>query len=676
MKRIQIIVWILAGVGSSLVMGEEPKKITTRRYDLSAVVNPARNHPFVLRPQGNLIFRARGDYESGRWDGIPSFGSDPEIARGTGVALDVGLPAIFNEKLLAREGIGEQISLLLGSEGLDSEERNTSWSGSVLQVTAPPAAQEIVASFLSPLEEAGSILIAVECLLVPVEVLEKLSPDWRSSGPYLAEDVYKKALRDGRSRLLSTVARSGQVVASGSKEVVPLVVDQEVNQTGVIPVVNPVVESPLSGDRIEVCPTLLDGQDAVWLDLGIGRFRVTSRKYNPGRDFGDLELPITDEALISTTAVAVPDKAFVAGILEGREGSGLAAIVRVKVKKPAGPASPAGAEASRITRVFSVSHLVTDYPRRAWQPEPAGPSPTAPPGHGGVGFTFDGGTVEPVARSELLLQALQGEMAQFREEEYSTSLIGRGNLLFSGTPRAAEAIQRILENLSKPLCQAVAVDVDLLSVPRSVLGQVLAAAEDGTVLADGWEKTIEAKEGLKKRRFTAMGVPGQPLALLVAKIKTFVTDVELVSGGTGFAIIQVADLVPKTCGDGTDLRLRVELAEGAGQARLKLEGGDVRLLEERAVTATFPDLPVYSGGGGGAEGGSSQGPSPPPVRPSSQGSNDKIIKQVQFTLPRQSVQYWTSEINVPLDREVILQTDAAEGEAATILVGRVRRVPR
>jgi hypothetical protein len=669
MKRIQIVVWILVGLGSSLAVGEEPKKITTRRYDLSAVVNPAPNRPLFLGPQGNLVFRTRWDYESGRWDGIPSFGSDQDPFRGGARAIGLQLPASdSDDKLLGKDRVEEQISILLGSEGLDSEEKTTSWSGSVLQITAPPAAQEIAGSFLAPLEEAGGILIAVECLLVPVEVLEKLSPDWRSSGPYVDDEVYKKALRDGRSRLLSTVARNGQVVASGSKEVVPLLVDQEVNQTGVIPCVNPVVECPLSGDRLEVCPAVLPGENAVWLDLGIGRFRVTSKKHNPGRDFGDLDLPITDEALISTSTVAVPDKALVAGVLEGREGGGIAALVRVKVKKSAATTAPAGAEASRVTRIFSVSHLIADRPRRAWKPEPGGPSATAP-----GNFNFSGGP-EPVPRAEILLQGLQGEAAQFREEECQTSLVGRGNLLFTGTPRVAEAVQRFLVDLSKPLCQSVAVDVDVLSVPRSVLSQVLAAANDGTVLADDWEKSIESKEALKKRRFTVMGVAGQPLALLIAKIKTFVTDVELVSGGTGFAIIQVADLIPRTCGDGTDLRLRVELAEGAGQARLKLEGGDVKLIEERLVTASYPDMPLYSGPGGGAsESGSSQGPSPA-ARSGAQQNNDKIIKQVQFTLPRQSVQYWTSEINVPLGREVILQTDAAEGEAATILVGRVRLV--
>ena len=76
MKRILIVAWILAGVGSSLATGEEPKKIVTRRYDLSAVVNPARDHPLVLRPQGNLIFRSNSDYERARWDGIPSFGGE------------------------------------------------------------------------------------------------------------------------------------------------------------------------------------------------------------------------------------------------------------------------------------------------------------------------------------------------------------------------------------------------------------------------------------------------------------------------------------------------------------------------------------------------------------------------------------------------------------------------
>ena len=51
-----------------------------------------------------------------------------------------------------------------------------------------------------------------------------------------------------------------------------------------------------------------------------------------------------------------------------------------------------------------------------------------------------------------------------------------------------------------------------------------------------------------------------------------------------------------------------------------------------------------------------------------------VLRKIHLTLPRQSVQYWSAELSVPLSRDVILHADAEGDGKATLLVGRVRVV--
>jgi len=90
-------------------------------------------------------------------------------------------------------------------------------------------------------------------------------------------------------------------------EIQAFLFDQEVNQTGVIPVVNPVIESPWAGDRLEVCPFVLPG-GTVWLDVAVGRLRVKAEAKDLGKDFGRLEFPATDQTLIGRAASSRPGK--------------------------------------------------------------------------------------------------------------------------------------------------------------------------------------------------------------------------------------------------------------------------------------------------------------------------------------------------------------------------------
>ncbi|MBN1444273.1 MAG: hypothetical protein JXA90_16290, partial [Planctomycetes bacterium] len=52
-----------------------------------------------------------------------------------------------------------------------------------------------------------------------------------------------------------------------------------------------------------------------------------------------------------------------------------------------------------------------------------------------------------------------------------------------------------------------------------------------------------------------------------------------------------------------------------------------------------------------------------------------VIKAIELTLPRQQVQHWRIGRDVPLGQEVLLHSDAGEGQGARLLVARVRRIP-
>jgi hypothetical protein len=124
-----------------------------------------------------------------------------------------------------------------------------------------------------------------------------------------------------------------------------------------------------------------------------------------------------------------------------------------------------------------------------------------------------------------------------------------------------------------------------------------------------------------------------------------------VSGGTGFAIVERSQPVTGTCGDGIELRVRADLLAGAGRARLRLQGAEASIREERKATMRIPFV-----GAAAVQG-------------------QEVIqqsKEMELTLPRQAVAYWEVDRTLPLGRDAILQAGAGEGEDAWLLIARVR----
>jgi hypothetical protein len=636
----------LAIAGAGARSDAQEPRTETRSYDLSAVAGEVRNAPFILWPSGSLVpvFRY-GEQED-------LFGDAEERAPLPNSEEAHGLDQAFGASrsvVLDRDTIQQRVVDALGSAGIEPADDQVSWSGNVLTVRAPPAALAAVEASLAPVLAAASPLVSVDCILIPLEVLDGLTPEWRSDPGSFPREAFARALHDGRARLLSVAARSGQRAATGSRGIKAMVVDQEVNQTGVIPVVNPVIEGMRSGDRLEVRPVILSGRDAIWLDLVVGRARTGGERKDLGGDFGEIELPETRETLISTTLVARPGTPVVAGVIQDRQG--LAALVRAEIRP--GSRSLAGQPAGgRIWGFHDVRVLVESRPARRWPSwgvqERLSPSGPRFP-------DFD------------TLAELVRRKSGSREDEALLNMYTPHHLDFRGPEEPRNRVEAALAGEIAAVARVVSVDVDILTVSRAGLAKARETAEGGFILAAEWRKALGPKDVLAERRCAVTGVAGQVHALRQADVRSYVADVSNVSGGTGFAILMASDPEIQSFGDGLEMRLLAEPLPGGEAARVRLEGAWARTVEERPFTVTFPVIPYMTGTYADADAES-------PGRPSGKATATGMRKTLPITLPHQAIDYWSVEVEAPHDRDVILHVNAGEGDSASILIGRVRAI--
>jgi hypothetical protein len=636
------IVLCFASAATGARLAAEEAETETRSYDLSAVVGEVRNAPFILRPTGSLvpIFEQREqDSLFGDEDDRTPLPPESEQAQLLAEAFNATKSAVLD-----RETIQQRVIDALASAGAETADvgGTISWSGNVLTVRAPAAALAAVERALAPVLAVASYLVSVDCLLVPLEVLDGLAPGWRSDPNALPRDVFAKALLDGRSRLLSVAARNGQRTATGSRNIKAMVTDQEVNQTGVIPVVNPVVEASLSGDRLEVRPVVLSGREALWLDLVVGRVRTGAERKDLGGDWGELELPESRETLISTTLIAASGTPIVAGVIEDRQG--LAAIVRAELRPAARPLQGQGAQgtsfAFRDARI-----LLEKRPARRW-PSWNVQDRLSP--------------AEPRFGDRNVLAESLRQRSGSPDEEAQLEVLFGGYVDFRGPEEIQKRLVTALEQEIAAAAKVVSVDIDILAVSRVGLSTAREAAEGGFLLAADWRKALGPKDILGERRCAVTGVAGQVHALRQATIRNYVADVNQVSGGTGFAIVMMSDPEVQTCGDGLEIRILAEPLPGGGAARVRIEGATSRILEERPFTVTFPVIPHLTGTDSSSEA---------TGRPT---EAKEVRKTLSLTLPHLSVDYWSEEVQAPLDRDVILHASAPEGDTASLLIGRVR----
>jgi hypothetical protein len=228
---------------------------------------------------------------------------------------------------LSRLGVEETIDLVKRHVDRDSweNERNRievvdDAGGRRLLVVQRPEALEAIDALLGVLEAETRRLLAVELALVPPEALDGAAPGWREpqAAPWIAGDALARAVRQGgaASRFGLRFVRDGGRVAfepGGSRSFLE---DHEVNQTGVCPVIGPVVRGRSTGFFGDLRVFLSPDGGLVRADVVAGERRASSSDAERRRlPQGGIDIVLESQERIETTVVGPVGEALVVGSL-------------------------------------------------------------------------------------------------------------------------------------------------------------------------------------------------------------------------------------------------------------------------------------------------------------------------------------------------------------------------
>jgi hypothetical protein len=618
--------------------------LTTKSYPLE----PSRFEGlFSLTPWGQLVLRPpSSDLDPAPIDReLPVFGAFAPIwsPAGEGEEIEISDPP---EGIWSGGPDGEQVWEWIQGPGVASTENEetepdpvrTEFTHGRIIVTASRDVQARAGKLLEAIAALATEEIAVDCALVPVDVLKTAAPDESWMGSIVTEAAFDAMLREPRTQLVSLTARRGAKATATSREAQGAVVAQEVNQTGVIPVVNPVVKGIPTGFKVELRAASVEEGERVWLRLVAGSFRGTLRQVDSDADqFGTLELPTVDQTLLSTTVVVPAGEPTIVGLseLHGK----LALVVRAQPRS----------DRARLTRdpLGDGTLWLASIPDLAGADERPWPTPQE-----GRLEAFSPAYRDP---DDVLSEALHRGWLPSEEIEIGLEASPTGVVLAWGRSTSLESLRRGMGELEAEAHRTASVVLELWNVPRARALEVRAAAARGKLLPDGWADGLTQAEGGTLRRMATTSAHGETVGLFDAEVATYLVGSDQVSGGTGFAIVERSQPQTATCGTGGGLWLRADFSDDGGSARLRVEAADAVVEEVRSVEAVFPNLAGYVS--------------------EDEGSDAEMARtSLKLELPRQRVTHFAVDVTVPIGRDALLQT-RLDGDRGTLLVGRVHRTP-
>lgn len=267
------------------------------------------------RPERTLRILAVHDLVQGESDHeAPSVGLGAYEGQGGGGGGGGGVLTFCDDggygspsEFLDAEKVVEVLQTELEAAGLD--EATAEYSAGRLLVRTAPAGHAIVDRVLAQLRKvrAGLVDLDVRLYRLPVALYNELRPEALGLSAE-GEARLLRAEREGSAQRLAAhrlVAHDGQRVVVRRGQTRAMVVDVEVNQTGVVPVLNPVVNAVVEGLAVQVRPVVDRARGLVLLDAAVSLGKLGERADK--RAFGGYELELPEMALgRSTSTAAVP----------------------------------------------------------------------------------------------------------------------------------------------------------------------------------------------------------------------------------------------------------------------------------------------------------------------------------------------------------------------------------
>ncbi len=570
------------------------------------------------------------------------------------------------------DALGSVIESLIAEDSWSNARNGLDIVGDHLVVTQTPGVLAQVGAFVADLEARLARLLRVDVAMVPLAALDAVRTDWRGAY-WLDADVVDAALAaagdDGW--LLSGLAHAGVPRQLQVADAARHIVDFEVNQTGVLPAANPVIDNEPDGlfasVRVHRAATLLR------VDLEVDRTDALGVRERRGTPTGAFELTDRRDTALRTSLLVPPGRSAVVGFLDlavggvpgddARAPSRLAVVLRVR-------------EASRDVRSDERAHPIRtvdaaaltaslphfrfprdfEFPRVHWGGTEFDDSA---PIDLGEDLAPDTGSPRLVGEAEL--EAAFG--AVWPRSRSAARVEELGGVWFTSYDDAAvERARVVVETLLRERARVLGVDVRQVSVARDELARI---GGIGAVLEPDAAKSIAGEPCFE---LSVAGFAGLSVAIGSSLSRSYVEDIERVSGGNENRIIERTDVVTSRIGGGVVLEVQADLVPGTPWVQLRLEGGVASYpnFERRArARADLTVEPRSDSKQGDAKGDAD----PPGVR--------ATADWIDIDLPDQRADRIQHLVTMPLGRAMILSAlpDHDTPGRLRVLIATVREVP-
>ncbi len=616
-----------------LLLAQGPQRVL-REHDIRFLTEPVPQLPAAHWPSPGPLHLEAWYVECHEERGIG--------ALSTGGALDASGGDVPPGLGLSPEGIVALIRQNIAEDSWANERNSIDGKEGKLVVVQTPEVQEAIRRLLEATGSRRALLTVVEIAHVPVEAL---GPFADAPEPWIDSKEFDAAIEragGGATRLSLTAYNEGRVGGFAGRWI-SQVADHEVNSTGIVPVINPVVERIPLGLTAEVRPVAIAGTDLHKLELRVLLLKEAGPAAKREWFFGELNLPPMADDSIDTTLILPAGKAGLAGFFrtgfirspEGVDRRGFAVLARVRPQAVRFEAPPERLEGDFRRRIYDAAFLLEPFP-------------------GEVG-ALDSAPLEALVRAS--------DPEAWRDDR--AALTFEDGRFVHATARASthEKVQAALDGLVRERAAAGILEVRSFEGPLAEILAARASAEGGFLLPEAWKPDGKLTESL---RGVLVGALGGRMEARSSLTRRFVGNVECVSGGTGFTVLSMPDPVLGSTGDGFLLEGSVQGPRPSGLLAL-----DVKLDEVRTRLDSTAELFLAAAIG------------PAGRLPPKRGDDEKYvpsrrrlpaIRWLPFTvdLPSQDYRPCRSLAAVPQGRTVILKADSTAGGQGRMVVAVLR----
>ncbi|MFN0058378.1 MAG: hypothetical protein ACKVX7_07960 [Planctomycetota bacterium] len=502
---------------------------------------------------------------------------------------------------------------------------------------APAARLQIVEATLRNLQRAGTRELKFECVFVPHELREH---------PALADPSDTKIRELLAAPAVVWLSGSGprdQPLVLAREREISFVADYLVNQSTPTPMMVPAITSDLFGLRVKISAYPIASDPLVTLDISCRRSAVVTSETPVGDDYGPLDLPTVDEALIATRVRVPYERYVVIGHVAGNVGGTL--VVRVST-------APSERFADLFPwRIYDLTPLTRGSPHSQ--------VPLVLPHYGedewdshrhvSIVDRIATNDSDPLEESQtvtiLAALGLTGDPMVAHAADAKLTLVGDPS-------RFATIEQKLIEVHERQL-PSLRLEVYTIAAPRAALTALFDTDTNSSQLVSTWREVLARYQGVVIEENFLAGVGGAPLALASVRKQAHIERAQCVSGGRQDGrVVEVHDPVIRDVYEGIDLAASVLVdALRPSTVELRLEGVVCASLPMRPRTIHFPTHKN--------------------VETNGVVHRTRVLKKLNITLPDVSVTSLDFCQAIPRNQFVVIDTSAT-GDTARLVVVRIQ----